>query len=76
MFQRYKHEEAKFLCEKSLFIKSDYLPALNNLVMIYYRLNYAEAALKVRNKTIKIYPDNLRAQTNHALALSINGDLD
>ena len=76
MFQRYKQEEAKFLCEKSLFIKPDYLPALNNLVMLYYRLNYAEDALKVSNRTIKIYPNDLRAQTNHALALSINGDLD
>ena len=76
MFQKYKQEEAKFLCEKSLFIKPDYLPALNNLVMLYYRLNYAEEALKISNRTLKIYPNNLRARTNHALALSINGELD
>ena len=76
MFQKYKQEEAKFLCEKSLSIKPDYLPALNNLVMLYYRLNYAEDALKISNRTLKIYPNDLRARTNHALALSINGELN
>ena len=76
MFQQYKHEEAKILCEKSLSLKPNYLPALNNLVMLYYRLHYAEDALKISNKTLKIYPNDLRAQTNHALALTINGELD
>jgi tetratricopeptide (TPR) repeat protein len=44
--------------------------------MLYYRLNYAEDALKISNRTLKIYPNDLRARTNHALALSINGELD
>jgi tetratricopeptide (TPR) repeat protein len=76
MFQKYKHEEAKILCEKSLSLKPNYLPALNNLVMLYYRLHYAEDALKISNKTLEVYPNDLRAQTNHALALTINGELD
>ena len=60
--------EAKELFEKSLSIQPNYLPALNNISLLYYRLRYEQRALEASEKALQLQPNNLRAKTNRALA--------
>ena len=62
--------------EKSLSIQPNYLPALNNISLLYYRLRYEQRALEASEKALQLQPNNLRAKTNRALALSINDKID
>lgn len=76
MFQTYRLIDAKKLYEKSLSINYNYMPALNNLALVCYRLRYAHRALIISKKALELQKDNILAKTNHALALSINNKLD
>ena len=50
MFGAYKLVEAKELFEKSLSIQPNYIPALNNISLLYYRLRYEQRALEASEK--------------------------
>ena len=52
LFGAYKLVEAKELFEKSLSIQPNYIAALNNISLLYYRLRYEQRALEASEKAL------------------------
>ncbi len=67
---------AKKSFEKSFLLNNKYLPAINNLTRVYFSLNESEKCLQSAMVAIELGPNEYICKLNHALALSINGEIE
>ena len=67
--------KSKNLCEKSFQLDSSYIPAVNNLSRIYFKMNEREKCMESALHALKLQPNGFICLLNKALALSINGEI-
>jgi tetratricopeptide (TPR) repeat protein len=69
-YERHRFDEAKKLLQKSISLRSSYLPALAMLGAIHSALGEREAAVNCFSSVVRIAPNDVDAQFNLAKALS------
>ena len=74
---RNKNYDLAIKClNKSLEIKNNYVPSINNLAGYYHKANKPKQALEFSSRSMDLQPENPMTKNQYAKALIINSRLD